>query len=116
MTHDLLLPPFLALLLCCFLGYPLARLALPAELRAERWLLVPLLGLALLLNVCAALTTTTALRPLQIALGMAALALPLNLWLLFRGKNRIEGRIAIRPDYRACNLQTFKLATCEPAT
>ena len=87
MTHDLLLPPFLALLLCCFLGYPLARLALPAELRGERWLLLPLLGLALLLNVCAALTTTTALRPLQIALGIVALALPVNVWLVFWGKN-----------------------------
>ena len=114
MTHDLLLPPFLALLLCCFLGYPLARLALPAELRGERWLLLPLLGLALLLNVCAALTTTTALRPLQIALGMAALALPLNVWLLFWGKNR-EPRTENR-EPRTENREPQSHGATEPRT
>jgi hypothetical protein len=118
-THDLLLPPFVALLLCCFLGYPLARLALPAELRGERWLLVPLLGLALLLNVCAALTTTTALRPLQIALGMAVLALPLNLWLLLQRKNqepRTKNQEAQSREPRTENHRTTEPQNREPRT
>ncbi len=81
MSHlvSLLLPPIIALLLSTHLGFAWGRYVLPAALRPYRLLLTPLLGLALLMTIVAAFTTTTRFTPLQIALGLAMLAVPLNI-------------------------------------
>jgi hypothetical protein len=81
---ELLLPPILAMLLCCHLGYAFARLALPDGLRPYRAPLTPLLGCAIFLILAAALTTTTALTPPWIAAGLAIAALPINIWACLR--------------------------------
>ncbi len=76
----LIMPPLVALALCLHLGYACSKVALPPELRPFAPLLAPLAGCALFLVCAAALTTLTALTPAQIAIGMAALAAPTNVW------------------------------------
>lgn len=101
----LLLPPLAALALCIHLGYPLARLALPDELRPYRVLLTPLAGCGLFLAIATALTTQTALTPPQIAAGLTVLIAPLNAWLLWRrminGDQTIDDRRSTKPHRRS---------------
>ncbi|NOK58885.1 MAG: hypothetical protein GFH27_549301n87 [Chloroflexi bacterium AL-W] len=78
--NTLLLPALCALVMCLHLGYAWVRLALPSELHAYHLLLMPLAGLSLLLIITAAVTIASPLTPPQIALGLVALAVPLNLW------------------------------------
>lgn len=80
----LILPILAALALCVYFGFAWATLALPQSLASLRWLLMPLLGLALLLDAVALLTTTTALAAPQCVLGLAVLALPFNVWAAIR--------------------------------
>jgi|GEM_PF-3186987 len=97
--QTLLLPPLLALALCMQLGYAFSRTALPPELRPYRGLLAPLAGCALFLVVTAALTTWTPFAPPQIAAALALLAVPVNVWVLWRGRRRlIANRRALRAE------------------
>src|SRR5690349_19654610 len=74
LIQTLLVPPLVALVVCIHLGYAFSSVMLPLELRPYRWLVMPLVGCTLLLLVTAALTTLTPLKPLQIAIGTAVLA------------------------------------------
>src|SRR5215212_6068207 len=97
--QTLLLPPLLALALCMHLGYAFSRIALPPELRPYRGLLAPLAGCALFLVVTAALTTWTPFAPPQIAAALALLAVPANIWLLWRDRRpRIADRRALHAE------------------
>ncbi|MCG8350201.1 MAG: hypothetical protein MI924_20745, partial [Chloroflexales bacterium] len=73
-----LLPICIAAALLYHLGYAWARMLLPPDLTADRWLWMPLIGFALFTVVVAPLTNLTALTPVQIAVGMAIVAIPLN--------------------------------------
>lgn len=86
-VQTLFLPPLLALLLTIHLGFAFCRALLPPELRPFRALLTPLAGCAITIMIVAALTTTTALTPPQIVLGLAIIALPLNAWAWWRGRS-----------------------------
>jgi hypothetical protein len=73
-----LLPVCIAAALLCHLGYAWARMLLPPNLSAGRWLWTPLIGFALFTVVVAPLTNLTALTPVQTAVGMTIIAVPLN--------------------------------------
>ena len=84
----MLLPPLIALLLTIHLGYAFSSVLLPDELRPYRALLMAPAGLALLILLTAALTTITALTPPAIALGLALVAAPINMWVWWRQRTR----------------------------